>query len=58
MMSTENLVNPVKNLVNPVKRLSGILVHPTSFPGPYGFVESGLETSSKLKARLLRKVAR
>ena len=42
-MSNENLVNPVKNPVNPVKRLSGILVHPTSFPGPYGIGDLGPE---------------
>src|SRR5678815_3697113 len=42
-MINENPVNPVKNLVNPVKRLSGILVHPTSFPGPYGIGDLGPE---------------
>src|SRR6478609_827352 len=38
-MVNENLVNPV----NPVKRLSGILLHPTSFPGPYGIGDLGPE---------------
>src|SRR5215212_6871742 len=34
--------NPA-NLVNPVKRLSGILLHPTSLPGPYGIGDLGPE---------------
>jgi 4-alpha-glucanotransferase len=39
-MSKENLVNPV----NPVQqRVSGILLHPTSLPGPYGIGDLGPE---------------
>src|SRR5918999_4066242 len=32
-----------ENLVNPVKRLSGILLHPTSLPGPFGIGDLGPE---------------
>jgi 4-alpha-glucanotransferase len=42
-MSNESPVNLVKNLVNPVKRRSGILLHPTSFPGPFGIGDLGPE---------------
>src|ERR1041385_5561266 len=41
-----NKINPAnpENLVNPVqKRLSGILLHPTSLPGPYGIGDLGPE---------------
>src|SRR5215212_9560772 len=31
------------NPVNPVKRVSGILLHPTSLPGPYGIGDFGPE---------------
>jgi 4-alpha-glucanotransferase len=46
-MNKENPVNPA-NLVNPVKlgpgkRASGILLHPTSLPGPYGIGDLGPE---------------
>jgi 4-alpha-glucanotransferase len=42
-MSKENPVHPA-NLVNPVKkRPSGILLHPTSLPGPYGIGDLGPE---------------
>jgi len=41
-MSDQNPVNPGKNPVNPVKkRLSGVLLHPTSLPGPYGIGDLG-----------------
>src|SRR5215212_710744 len=43
MMSNQNLVNSVKHLANPVKRLSGVLLHPTSFPGLYGIGDLGPE---------------
>src|ERR1044072_6417892 len=44
MMSKENPANPEKNLVNPVRRrVSGILLHPTSLPGPYGIGDLGPE---------------
>ena len=41
-MTKDNPANPV-NLVNPVKRTSGILLHPTSLPGPYGIGDLGPE---------------
>src|SRR5678816_3139174 len=47
MINKNNPVNPA-NLVNPVKpalgkRASGILLHPTSLPGPYGIGDLGPE---------------
>ena len=43
MMNQNNPVNPA-NLVNPVqKRRSGVLLHPTSLPGPYGIGDLGPE---------------
>jgi len=43
IMNKNNPVNP-ENLVNPVqKRRSGVLLHPTSLPGPYGIGDLGLE---------------
>ena len=43
MMNKNNPVNPA-NLVNPVKkRRSGVLLHPTSLPGPYGIGDLGPE---------------
>src|SRR6185295_16848255 len=43
MMNKNNPVNP-ENLVNPVqKRRSGVLLHPTSLPGPYGIGDLGPE---------------
>src|SRR6185295_5540779 len=43
MMNQNNPVNP-ENLVNPVqKRRSGVLLHPTSLPGPYGIGDLGPE---------------
>src|SRR5215217_7919177 len=45
MMSKDH-VNLVKNPVNPVRRLSGILLHPTSFPGSHGIGDLGPEAYS------------
>ena len=43
-MDMMNPANPEKNLVNPVqKRRSGVLLHPTSLPGPYGIGDLGPE---------------
>jgi 4-alpha-glucanotransferase len=42
-MSNVKPVNLGKNPVNPVKRRSGVLLHPTSFPGPYGIGDLGPE---------------
>ena len=45
-MNTINENNPVNpaNHVNPVqKRRSGVLLHPTSLPGPYGIGDLGPE---------------
>ena len=33
----------MQNLVNPVQRASGVLLHPTSLPGPYGIGDLGPE---------------
>src|SRR5215211_3209425 len=41
-MTNDHPVNH-ENLVNPVKRLSGVLLHPTSLPGPYGMGDLGPE---------------